>query len=143
MHGRKRLDRERERETRRDTQINTQTHRLGLLCLPSFDILPDDLGADRSDFPASCYVVCGTQSGGKKKEDKVMLLKMTNLTKTLKEKKKKEKSGEDDESESESEDESSDEEEEEDPVMKSAMINQTGRSFQLMVYRMILYPNGQ
>ena len=63
-----------------------------------------------------------------------MLLKMTNLTKTLKEKKKKEKSGEDDESESESEDESSDEEEEEDPVMKSAMINQTGRSFQLMVY---------
>merc|ERR1739838_736833 len=42
-------------------------------CL-SFDILPDDLGADRSDFPASCYVVCGTQSGGKKKEDKVMLL---------------------------------------------------------------------
>merc|ERR1739838_1197450 len=69
-------------------------------CL-SFDILPDDLGSDRSDFPASCYVVCGTQSGGKKKEDKVMLLKMTNLTKTLKEKKKKEKSGEDDESESE------------------------------------------
>jgi len=94
-------------------------------CL-SFDILADDLGADRSDFPASCYVVCGTQSGGKKKEDKVMLLKMTNLTKTLKEKKKKEKSGEDEESESESEDESSDEEEEEDPVMKSAMINQTG-----------------
>merc|ERR1712180_323558 len=94
-------------------------------CL-SFDILADDLGADRSDFPASCYVVWGTQSGGKKKEDKVMLLKMTNLTKTLKAKKKKEKSGEDEESESESEDESSDEEEEEDPVMKSAMINQTG-----------------
>merc|ERR1719402_218268 len=30
-------------------------------CL-SFDILADDLGADRSDFPASCYVVCGRQS---------------------------------------------------------------------------------
>ena len=112
----------------------TRAHRLDLLCFPSFDILADDLGADRSDFPASCYVVCGTQSGGKKKEDKVMLLKMTNLTKTLKEKKKKEKSGEDEESESESEDESSDEEEEEDPVMKSAMINQTGRSFQSVVY---------
>merc|ERR1719474_796936 len=94
-------------------------------CL-SFDILADDLGADRSDFPASCYVVCGTQSGGKKKEDKVMLLKMTNLTKTLKEKKKKEKSSEDDESETDSSDDESSDEEEEDPVMKSAMINQTG-----------------
>ena len=56
-----------------------------------------------------------------------MLLKMTNLTKTLKEKKKKEKADEDDESESDSDEESSDEEEEEDPVMKSAMINQLGR----------------
>merc|ERR1712087_457940 len=52
-------------------------------CL-SFDILADDAGENRSDFPASCFVVCGTQSGGKKKEDKIMLLKMTNLTKTLK-----------------------------------------------------------
>jgi len=94
-------------------------------CL-SFDILPDDGGDGRSDFPASCFIVCGTQSGGKKKEDKVMLLKMTNLTKTLKEKKKKEKADEDDESESDSDEESSDEEEEEDPVMKSAMINQLG-----------------
>merc|ERR1719334_1863091 len=94
-------------------------------CL-SFDILADDAGENRSDFPASCLVVCGTQSGGKKKEDKVMLLKMTNLTKTLKEKKKKEKADEDDESESDSDEESSDEEEEEDPVMKSAMINQLG-----------------
>merc|ERR1719402_1417006 len=74
-------------------------------CL-SFDILADDAGENRSDFPASCFVVCGTQSGGKKKEDKVMLLKMTNLTKTLKEKKKKEKADEDDESESDSDEES-------------------------------------
>jgi len=95
-------------------------------CL-SFDILVDDDGDDRNEFPASCFIVCGTQSGGKKKEDKVMLLKMSNLTKTLKEKRKKEKADEDDESESESEDESSDEEEEDsDPVMKAAMINQLG-----------------
>jgi len=92
-------------------------------CL-SFDILSDDLGDGRSDFPASCYIVCGTQSGNKKKEDKIMVLKMTNLTKTLKERKAKEKTDEDDESESES-DESSDEEEE-DPVMKAATINQQG-----------------
>merc|ERR1719259_204247 len=59
-------------------------------CL-SFDILRDDDGDNRSEFPASCFIVCGTQSGGKKREDKVMVLKMSNLTKTLKEKKKKEK----------------------------------------------------
>jgi len=95
-------------------------------CL-SFDILRDDDGENRSEFPASCFIVCGTQSGGKKREDKVMVLKMTNLTKTLKEKKKKEKANEDDESESDSSDEeSSDEEEEEDPILKPAMINQMG-----------------
>jgi len=95
-------------------------------CL-SFDILRDDEGDNRSEFPASCFIVCGTQSGGKKREDKVMVLKMTNLTKTLKEKKKKEKANEDDESESDSSDEeSSDEEEEEDPILKPAMINQMG-----------------
>merc|ERR1712048_665552 len=94
-------------------------------CL-SFDILPDDDGDNRSEFPASCFIVCGTQSGGKKREDKVMVLKMTNLTKTLKEKKKKEKENEDDESESDSDEESSDEEEEEDPILKPAMINQMG-----------------
>lgn len=94
-------------------------------CL-SFDILADDAGDNRSDFPASCFIVCGTQSGGKKKEDKVMLLKMTNLTKTLKEKKKKEKADEDDESESDSSDEDSSDDEDQDPVMKSTMINQMG-----------------
>jgi len=94
-------------------------------CL-SFDILRDDDGKDRSDFPASCFVVCGTQSGGKKREDKVMVLKMSNLTKTLKEKKKKEKTEEDDESESDSSDEDDSDDEDEDPIMKSAMINQMG-----------------
>jgi len=94
-------------------------------CL-SFDILADDAGENRSDFPASCFVVCGTQSGGKKKEDKIMLLKMTNLTKTLKEKKKKEKANEDDDSETDSSDDESSDEEEEDPILKSAMINQAG-----------------
>merc|ERR1739838_572473 len=86
-------------------------------CL-SFDILADDAGENRSDFPASCFVVCGTQSGGKKKEDKIMLLKMTNLTKTLKEKKKKEKANEDDDSKTDFSDDESSDEEEEDPILK-------------------------
>jgi len=110
-----------------DPSAYVMLHRaeMNVPCL-SFDIVDDDGGEGRSDFPASCYVVCGTQSGGKKREDKVMLLKMTNLTKTLKEKKKKEKTEDDEESESDSSDEESSDEEDEDPVLKPAMINQLG-----------------
>jgi ribosome assembly protein RRB1 len=55
---------------------------LGDPCL-SFDILPDHLGMDRSQYPHTIFIVCGTQAE-KTDRNSVMVVKMSNLTKTLK-----------------------------------------------------------
>ncbi len=55
---------------------------LGDPCL-SFDILSDNLGMDRNQYPHTVYIVCGTQAE-KADRNSVMVVKMSNLTKTLK-----------------------------------------------------------
>jgi hypothetical protein len=55
---------------------------LGDPCL-SFDILPDQLGMDRNQYPHTIFIVCGTQAE-KSDRNSVMVVKMSNLTKTLK-----------------------------------------------------------
>ncbi|CAF5056285.1 unnamed protein product [Rotaria sp. Silwood1] len=55
---------------------------LGDPCL-SFDILADNLGMDRNQYPHTIFIVCGTQAE-KSDRNSVMVVKMSNLTKTLK-----------------------------------------------------------
>jgi len=54
----------------------------GAPCL-SFDVVPDNLGDVRTEFPMTCYMVCGTQSEGK--PNQLLLMKMSNLTKIISE----------------------------------------------------------
>lgn len=51
----------------------------GSPCL-SFDIIPDGLGNNRTTFPMTCYMVCGTQSS-QALNNSVLVMKMGNLTK--------------------------------------------------------------
>lgn len=48
-------------------------------CL-SFDIIPDDLGDERRTYPASVYLVTGTQAA-KARDNEIMLLKLSGLNK--------------------------------------------------------------
>ncbi|KAK3090221.1 hypothetical protein FSP39_010169 [Pinctada imbricata] len=91
----------------------------GSPCL-SFDILRDSLGEKREDFPLSCTLVSGSQSE-KGHTNHVIVMKMANLHKTLKEKKE-------DESDDEDEEDSDDEDEDEDkkPEMETALMKHTG-----------------
>ncbi|BAM40458.1 uncharacterized protein TOT_020000714 [Theileria orientalis strain Shintoku] len=60
-------------------------HRITLdwSCL-SFDILKDDLGACRVNFPMECYVVSGTQPGTKREMDaQIHVMRWSNLTKNF------------------------------------------------------------
>ncbi|VVC33069.1 Histone-binding protein RBBP4, N-terminal [Cinara cedri] len=49
----------------------------GLPCL-SFDIIADDLGCNRSEFPHSMYLVAGSQAE-KPKDNCVIVMKLSNL----------------------------------------------------------------
>ena len=49
-------------------------------CL-SFDILPDKLGAERTAFPATVFMVAGTQAD-KPSNNKVMVMKVSDLHRT-------------------------------------------------------------
>lgn len=77
-------------------------------CL-SFDIIPDALGSDRKTYPATMYAVAGTQADAKReKENQIMILKFSGLSRTNKA----------DDSDSESDDEAEDS----DPILESASI---------------------
>jgi ribosome assembly protein RRB1 len=66
-------------------------------CL-SFDIVRDTLGDNRKTYPATVYAVTGTQAeGAKQKDNELMVLKMSGLSKM-------EKEGEDSESDSDDDD---------------------------------------
>ena len=52
----------------------------GAPCL-SFDVIPDDLGSDRENFPLTCYIVSGTQAA-KGKPNYINIMKLDNITKT-------------------------------------------------------------
>lgn len=62
-------------------------------CL-SFDVLPDQLGAFRTKYPATLYLVAGTQADQAHK-NKVMLLKLSDLHKTKHDERDEEDEGED------------------------------------------------
>lgn len=82
-------------------------------CL-SFDIIQDDLGNNRAEFPHTCYAVAGTQAEAKN-QNQVIVMKLSNLKRTFKEHKE----------ESESEDSES-EDEEDLPELEAASINHNG-----------------
>ncbi|CAF1227653.1 unnamed protein product [Adineta ricciae] len=66
----------------------------------NFDILPDNLGIDRNQYPHTVFIVCGTQAE-KSDRNSVMVVKMSNLTKTLKETSSDAESDEDDDDDDE------------------------------------------
>ena len=49
-----------------------------LPCL-SFDVIPDNLGDNRTDFPATCYCIAGSQAD-KTDKNSLLVMKMFNLT---------------------------------------------------------------
>lgn len=80
----------------------------------SFDIIKDDLGDNRTDFPHTCYAVAGTQAEANA-QNQIIVMKLSNLKRTWKEQKE----------ESDSEDEDS-EDEEDLPELESAALNHNG-----------------
>ncbi|KAL0270839.1 UNVERIFIED_CONTAM: hypothetical protein PYX00_008120 [Menopon gallinae] len=89
----------------------------GAPCL-SFDVIPDEMGENRSDFPLSFYFVAGTQAP-KPKENCIIVMKTSNLHKT-------QKSEEDDDSDEEDEDSEDEEPEEKAPKMDYASVAHFG-----------------
>lgn len=81
-------------------------------CL-SFDIIPDDLGNSRTDYPHTCYAVAGTQAENSS-QNSVIVMKLSNLKRTFKEHKEEE------------EEESDSEDEDDQPDLESASINHNG-----------------
>jgi ribosome assembly protein RRB1 len=49
----------------------------------SFDVLPDNLGSGREEFPLTCYIVGGTQAD-RAQANCVIVMKLSNLCKTQK-----------------------------------------------------------
>lgn len=82
----------------------------------SFDILKDDLGENRENFPMTAYLVAGTQAE-KANLNNIFVIKMHNMHKTQKD--------EDDESDSDSDDED-EEDENKKPLLDSAKIKHQG-----------------
>jgi len=67
-------------------------------CL-SFDVVPDKLGIARTKYPHTTYLVAGTQAE-KREQNKIVVLKMTNMTKTRNEDDSSDEDEDDDENES-------------------------------------------
>lgn len=86
----------------------------GAPCL-SFDIIPDGLGKERTEFPHTAYLVAGTQAAHSF-TNRLIVMKMSNMQKTQPP------------TESDSEDEDDDEEEEQElkPDLDCAIIHHQG-----------------
>jgi len=82
-------------------------------CL-SFDIIPDDLGNSRADFPHTCYLVAGTQAETSA-QNNVIVMKLSNMKRTFKEQKQTEDS-----------DDSDSEDEDDQPDLEAASISHSG-----------------
>ncbi|KAF7290496.1 Glutamate-rich WD repeat-containing protein [Mycena kentingensis (nom. inval.)] len=82
-------------------------------CL-SFDVLRDNLGDERQRYPATAYLVTGTQAASEK-HNEVLVLKTSSLGRTQKE-------GDD----SDSDNDDDDDEVDEDPIVESRSIPHTG-----------------
>ncbi|XP_049290260.1 glutamate-rich WD repeat-containing protein 1 [Anopheles funestus] len=90
----------------------------GAPCL-SFDIVTDPLGEDRQQFPLTAYVVAGTQAA-RTHVNSVIVMKMSNLTRTS----KPPSDGDDSDDEELSDDE--DVNEDQTPILSSVMIKHPG-----------------
>lgn len=88
--------------------------RTGAPCL-SFDILPDELGANRESFPMTSYIVAGTQAA-QAHVNNVIVMKMSNLVATQRD--------EDDESDSDEEENTTKKQSR--PFMDCALIKHAG-----------------
>lgn len=82
----------------------------GAPCL-SFDIVPDNLGNDRNEYPMTAYLVAGTQASSAHLNN-LLVIKMSNLHQTSKA---------EDEEESDEDEEDDDDDEEEDEEKKPQM----------------------
>ncbi|XP_077980352.1 glutamate-rich WD repeat-containing protein 1-like [Glandiceps talaboti] len=89
----------------------------GAPCL-SFDILKDNLGENRVEYPHTCYLVAGTQAE-KTHLNNIIVMKMSNLYKTKKDEEEEEKEDDDD-------DDSSEENEDEKAELETSMIKHNG-----------------
>ncbi|KAH3680768.1 hypothetical protein WICMUC_000119 [Wickerhamomyces mucosus] len=95
-----------------DPSVYEMLHNVNLTwpCL-TLDILPDQLGDERRSFPASLYVATATQAQ-RKKENELLVLKLSQLAKTL----VKDEENEDDD------DEDNEDGFEGDPIMESETV---------------------
>lgn len=89
----------------------------GAPCL-SFDVIRDNLGANRESFPLTMYLVAGTQAS-QAHVNSVIVMKLSNLRKTEKIEDEEDDDGDDDE-------DSDDETEEKHPKMAGALIKHQG-----------------
>lgn len=92
----------------------------GAPCL-SFDVVPDELGAGRENFPLTAYMVAGTQAA-RTHVNNLIVMKMSNLHKT-------QEGGEDEEDDEELEDDQDDDndpDEKRKPQMACALIKHQG-----------------
>nr|CAD7203614.1 unnamed protein product [Timema douglasi] len=112
-----------EEELRFDKSAYIMLHsaQTGNPCL-SFDIIRDNLGERREEFPLTAYVVGGTQAA-KARSNSVLVVKMVNLTKI---KKKNSDDSESDDSDDSEDSDGSDLAEEELPQMHCALIKHAG-----------------
>ena len=91
----------------------------------SLDVIPDDLGNDRTDYPLTLYGVAGTQAS-KVTSNSIIVFKMYNLHATRR-KKSSEKTNEDSDEDTESEDEEEEADSpEKQPKLKVAGIKHPG-----------------
>ncbi|XP_075978878.1 WD repeat-containing protein 1 l(2)09851 [Anticarsia gemmatalis] len=90
----------------------------GAPCL-SFDVVNDNLGNDRHEFPLTAYVVAGTQATSAQLNN-ILVIKMSNLHQTLKAEEDEESEDDDDDDEEEEIDEAKK------PLMTFAFIKHQG-----------------
>ncbi|CCH44843.1 putative WD repeat-containing protein [Wickerhamomyces ciferrii] len=95
-----------------DPSVYNMLHNVNLPwpCL-TLDVLPDHLGDERRNYPASLYVTTATQAS-KKKDNELLVLKLSQLSKTLVK----------DENENDDEEEDDEDEFDGEPIMESESI---------------------
>ncbi|XP_015110491.1 glutamate-rich WD repeat-containing protein 1 [Diachasma alloeum] len=92
----------------------------GAPCL-SFDVIRDDLGSSREEYPLSMYLVAGTQAA-RAHVNSLLVMKMTNLSRT----KAKDDDNDDDEDDDDDDDDDDEDKEKTSPQMSVASIKHQG-----------------